>query len=135
VTAGTGSPADPWKGLRGIMAGTLFMQAIVVALALLVVAKLDSGVSGAAGWIVGLLALAMLTAAFVQRRPWGLPIALALQAAMIACWPLVPALGALGLIFALVWIYLLWLRRDLARRISSAVPGDQAASHTEGDAS
>jgi len=100
------------------MAGTLFMEAIVVALALLVVAK--SGTSGAAGWIVGILAVAMLAAAFVQRRPWGLYVALALQAAMIACWPLVPALGGLGLIFAAVWGYLLWLRHDLARRIAAA---------------
>jgi len=109
---------DPWKGLRGVQAGTLFMESIVVALALLVVAKADSGLSGGAGWVVGLLALAMLAAAFVQRRPWGLPLALALQAVMIACWPLVPALGILGLIFAGVWGYLLWLRHDLTRRIA-----------------
>lgn len=109
---------DPWKGLRGIMAGTLFLEAIVVGLALLVVAKLDGGLSSTAGWVVGLLAVTMLAAAFVQRRPWGLGVALALQAAMIACWPLVPALGVLGLIFAAVWAYLLWLRHDLARRIA-----------------
>jgi hypothetical protein len=114
---------DPWKGLRGIMAGTLFMEAIVVALALPVVAKLGGGISSAAGWIVGLLALAMLLAAFVQRRSWGLWAALALQAAMIACWPLVPALGGLGLIFAAVWAYLLWLRHDLARRIADHQAG------------
>lgn len=114
---------DPWKGLRGIMAGTLFMEAIVVALALPVVAKLGGGISSAAGWIVGILAVAMLLAAFVQRRPWGLWVALALQAAMIACWPLVPALGGLGLIFAAVWAYLLWLRHDLARRIADHQAG------------
>lgn len=110
-------PSDPWKGLRGIMAGTLFMEVIVVGLAMLVVAKLYGGVSSAAGVAVGLLALAMLLAAFVQRRRWGLPVALALQLAMVACWPLVPTLGVLGLIFALVWGYLLWLRRDLSRRL------------------
>jgi hypothetical protein len=114
--------ADPWKGLRGVMAGTLFMEAIVVALALPVVAKLGGGVSSTAGWVVGLLALAMLLAAFVQRRPWGLPVALTLQLAMIACWPLVPALGALGILFALVWTYFLWLRHDLARRLAGNEP-------------
>jgi len=114
---------DPWKGLRGVMAGTLFMEAIVVGLALLVVAKLGGGVSSVAGWTVGLLALAMLLAAFVQRRPLGLPVALALQLVMIACWPLVPTLGALGLIFAAVWAYLLWLRRDLTRRLAEHGPG------------
>lgn len=113
-------PRDPWKGLRGVMAGTLILETIVVALALPVVAKLGGGVSGTAWWIIVGLAVAMLLAAFVQRRRWGLPLALALQLVMIACWPLVPTLGALGVIFALVWAYLLWLRRDLTRRFAGS---------------
>jgi Protein of unknown function (DUF4233) len=122
-------PSDPWKGLRGVMAGTLFMEAIVVGLAMLVVAKLGGGMSSVAGLAVGLLALAMLVAAFIQRRRWGLPVALALQLAMIAYWPLVPLLGVLGLVFSLVWGYLLWLRRDLGRRLDRSfgiitAPGD-----------
>ncbi|HEY3262433.1 MAG TPA: DUF4233 domain-containing protein [Pseudonocardiaceae bacterium] len=115
---GAAAPPDPWKGLRGVQAGTLFMEAIVVGLALLVVAKLGGGPGSAAGWTVGLLAIGMLLAAFIQGRPYGLPVALVLQVAMIACWPVVPTLGALGLIFALVWVYLLWLRRDLTRRLA-----------------
>lgn len=114
-----GRAPDPWQGLRGVLAGTLVLQSIVVALALLVVAKRGGGVTGAAGWTVGLLALAMLLAAFVQRRPWGLPLALGLQVAMVACWPLVPTLGALGLVFTAVWSYLLWLRHDLSRRLAA----------------
>lgn len=109
---------DPWKGLRGVMAGTLVMEAIVVALALPVVARLGDGISSTAGWVVLVLAVLMLAAGFVQRRPWGLPVALVLQLAMLACWPLVPALGALGLIFCAVWGYFLWLRRDLRRRLA-----------------
>ena len=54
---------DPAKGLRGVMAATLLLEAIVVGLALLWVAKLGGGVSSFAGWVVGLLALAMLAAA------------------------------------------------------------------------
>jgi Protein of unknown function (DUF4233) len=108
---------DPWKGLRGVMAATLLLEAIVVALALPVVAKLGGGMSTAAGWIVGILALAMLVAAFLQRRRWGLGLALVLQVAMIATVFVVPVLGALGVVFALVWAYILWLRRDLARRL------------------
>lgn len=110
---------DPWKGLRGIMAGTLVLEFVTVALALPVVARLGDGLSSAAGWTVGTLAVLMLAAAFVQRRPWGLAVALALQVVMIACWPLVPALGALGVVFALVWGYLLWLRRSLLRHLAS----------------
>jgi hypothetical protein len=108
------------------MAATLLLEAIVVALALPVVAKLGGGMSTAAGWIVGLLALAMVAAAFLQRRRWGLGLALALQVAMIATVFVVPVLGALGVVFALVWAYILWLRHDLARRLEQhrpAAPG------------
>jgi ABC-type Co2+ transport system permease subunit len=108
---------DPWKGLRGVMAMTLLLEAIVVALALPVVAKLGGGLSTGAGWFVGSLALAMVAAAFLQRRRWGLGLALALQVVMIATVFVVPVLGALGVVFALVWAYILWLRRDLARRL------------------
>ena len=118
----TPAQPDPWKGLRGVLAGTLMLEAIVVALALPVVAKLGGGISTLAGWVVGGLAVAMLVAAFQQRRPWGLGLALVLQAAMIACGFLVPALGALGVVFALVWAYILWLRRDLARRLAGQQP-------------
>jgi hypothetical protein len=111
--------ADPWRGLRGVMAGTLVLEAIVVALALPVVAKVGGGMSTVGGWIVGGLTIAMLLAAFQQRRPWGLWLALALQAVMIACVVVVPALGALGVVFALVWAYILWLRRDVARRLAA----------------
>lgn len=111
---------DPWKGLRGVMAATLILETIVVLLALPVVVNLGGGLSSAetAGWVVGILAAAMFAAAFLQGRSWGLALALTLQAAMIACGLLVPALGALGVVFALVWAYILWLRRDLARRLA-----------------
>jgi len=117
----TSPPArDPWRGLRGVMSATLLLEAIVVALALPVVAKLGGGLSTTAGWLVGALALAMLVAAFLQRRPWGLALALVLQAAMIASGLLVPMLGVLGLVFAAVWAYILWLRRDVARRLDAS---------------
>ncbi len=111
---------DPWKGLRGVFAATLFMEAIVVGLALLVVARLGGGIGSTGGWYTGLLALAMLLAAGVQRRSWGLGLALALQVAMVVGAFAHPALGAMGVLFALVWAYLLYLRRQVARRLSGS---------------
>ena len=105
---------DPMKGLRGIFAATLVLESIVVLLALLVL-PLSGGGSTALGLIVA-LALLMIVAAGLQRRPWGLGLALALQVATIACGLLVPALGVLGLVFALVWGFLLYLRRDVAQK-------------------
>ncbi|WP_086820795.1 DUF4233 domain-containing protein [Allokutzneria sp. NRRL B-24872] len=106
---------DPWKGLRGIQAGTLVMEAITVALSLLVIAKFD-GITSLGAILVGALAVAMVVASGVQGKPWGVGLAVALQVLMIACGFVVFALGVLGVVFALVWGALLWLRQDLRRR-------------------
>ena len=110
---------DPHRGLRGIFAATLVMEAIVVGLALLVVGRFSGGLGGPAGWYTVGLAVAMLVAAFAQRRPWGVGLALALQVAMVAGWFAHPALGAVGLLFVLVWGYLLHLRTEVLRRLSA----------------
>jgi hypothetical protein len=110
---------DPWRGLRGIFAGVLVMEAIVVGLALLVVGRVGGGLGGPAGWYTAGLALAMVVAACVQRCSWGLGLALALQLAMVAGWFAHPALGGLGLLFVLVWCYLLYVRSAVARRVPS----------------
>jgi uncharacterized protein DUF4233 len=107
---------DPLRGLRGIFAGTLVMEAIVVGLALLVVNRIGAGLDALAGWYTAALALAMVVAAFVQRRSWGLGLALALQVAMVVGWFASPALGALGLLFLLVWGFLLYVRWAVGRR-------------------
>ena len=106
---------DPLRGLRGIFAGTLVMEAIVVGLALLVVNRIGAGLGAPAGWYTGALALAMVVAAFVQRRSWGLGLALALQIAMVVGWFASPALGVLGLLFLLVWGFLLYVRWAVVR--------------------
>lgn len=110
---------DPLRGLRGIFAGTLMMEAIVVGLALLVVGRFSGGLGGPAGWYTVSLALGMLVAAFLQGRLWGLGLALVLQVAMVAGWFAHPALGVMGLLFALVWGYLLYLRQEVLRRLST----------------
>jgi Protein of unknown function (DUF4233) len=109
---------DPLKGVRAVFAATLVLESIVVLLALLVLAKFGAGATPlGVGLIVG-LAVAMIVAAGLQRRPWGLGLALALQAVMVACGLLVPALTVLGVVFALVWLGLLLLRRDLAGKLA-----------------
>jgi Protein of unknown function (DUF4233) len=111
------SERDPLRGLRGIFAGILMMEAIVVGLALLVIGRLGGGLAEPAGWYTGSLALAMAVAACVQRQPWGVGLALVLQVAMVAGWFAHPALGVLGLLFVLVWGYLLYVRWAVARRL------------------
>jgi uncharacterized protein DUF4233 len=109
---------DPMKGLRGVCAATLTLEAIVVALALLVLPKFGEGATPFGVTVIAGLAVAMIVAAGLQRRRWGLWFALGLQAVMIACGLLVPALGVLGVVFALVWAGILLLRRDLLGKMA-----------------
>ncbi|WP_030105379.1 DUF4233 domain-containing protein [Actinoalloteichus caeruleus] len=124
---------DPFKSFRGVLAGTLVLEAIVVGLAVLVVDNLGSGVGSVGGWLVGGLAVAMVLAAGVQGRSWGLPVAIALQVAMICCAFITPALGALGLVFGLVWVGLLWMRWDVQLRMKEGrLPGQRpVGEHTD----
>jgi hypothetical protein len=106
------------KGIRGVFAATLVLESIVVALALLVLSKFGAGATAPAATVIVVLAVAMVVAAGVQRRPWGLGLALGLQVVMMACGLLVPALGVMGVVFALVWGGLLLLRRDVAGKMA-----------------
>lgn len=116
---------DPWKGLRGVMAGTLVLEFIVFGLALPVVWQLGSGASSVGFAVVAVLTVLQLFAAFVQRRRWGLGAALVLQLCMIGCFLVHPAIGIMGLIFTGVWGYVLYLRRDVAKRMRAGRLADQ----------
>jgi hypothetical protein len=112
-------PVDPLKGLRGVYAVVLALESIVVALALLVLPKFGGGGGAVATSVVGGLAVVMLAAAFVQRRPWALAVALVLQVALIVAGFLtVVGLGVMGVVFALVWGALLYMRQDVAGRMA-----------------
>ena len=119
--AGHGPEKDPKEGLRGVMAGTLIMQAISVWLGLTVVARVDGG--GLFGtpfpiWNIALLGLAMVVMALLQKKPWALPANIVLQVfgvlAILAHW----SMGFVGIFFALVWAYILHLRKNLTERMT-----------------
>nr|WP_246300640.1 DUF4233 domain-containing protein [Actinopolyspora biskrensis] len=107
------------------MAGTLVLEFIVFGLALPVVWQLGSGASSVGFAVVAVLTVLQLFAAFVQRRRWGLGAALVLQLCMIGCFLVHPAIGIMGLIFAGVWGYVLYLRHDVAKRMREGRLADQ----------
>ncbi|MFB9686940.1 DUF4233 domain-containing protein [Amycolatopsis plumensis] len=113
------------KGFRGVMSGTLIMEAITVALALPVVNKLGGGISTGTGWtVIAVAVLLVVTCGFV-KRPWAVPVILALQVVLIALVFWLPAIAVLGVIFLAVWLWLLWLRRDVARRMAAGTLASQ----------
>ncbi len=123
----TQQPApDPWKSFRGVMAGTLILEAIVVLLALPVVAAANGGLTPVTGtYLIG-LAVVLVLLAGVQGRPWAIWVNLAIQLVLIAGWLVHGAVGFIGLVFAGVWLLILYLRSEVKRREEHGLlPGQQ----------
>ncbi|MFD7653248.1 DUF4233 domain-containing protein [Actinosynnema sp. NPDC059797] len=117
---------DPMKGFRGIMAGTLILEAVVVALALPVVANLGGGIGSGTGYLVLGLIVAFLGTCALLKHSWSAYVIVALHVVMIAGWFAMVALGIIGVVFSLVWAYLFWLRRDVAKRMAEGrLPSQQ----------
>ena len=117
---------DPWKSFRGVMAGTLILEAIVVLLALPVVSTADGGLTAVTGsYLIG-LAVVLVLLAGLQGRPWAIWVNLGIQLVLIAGWAVYGAVGFIGLIFAGVWLLILYLRSEVKRREEHGLlPGQQ----------
>ncbi|GAD87175.1 DUF4233 domain-containing protein [Nocardia asteroides] len=112
---------DPWKGLRGVMAGTLVLEAIVVLLALPVVADVGGGVTWFSGTYLVTLAVLMILGAGLQRKPWAIPFNLGLQVLVLAGVFIHLSIGIIGLVFLAVWAFILVLRSDVQRRMDAGL--------------
>jgi hypothetical protein len=125
-SAGPSAPSNPLKGFRGVMAVTLVMEAITVALALFAVAQLYGGLNSTVGYLVGFDALALVLACGFLKHSWTVVVILVLQLVMVACIVAAVAVGIVGLLFLVVWVYLLWLRREVSRRMAAGqLPSQQ----------
>jgi hypothetical protein len=119
-------PADPWKGFRGVMAGTLILEAIVVLLALPVVGTVGGGLTALSlGYLIGLAVLLILLAG-LQGRSWATPVNLAVQLVPIAGFAVYPGIGIIGVIFAVVWGLIAYLGAEVRwREKRGLLPGQQ----------
>lgn len=126
-------PPDPWKSFRGVMAGTLILEAIVVLLALPVVGLVGRGWSTwSVGYLVGFAVLLVLLAG-VQGRAAAIWINLGAQLILIAGFAVDPAIGFVGVLFAVVWLVVAYLRAEMLRRQRGGLlPGQQPRSKDEG---
>jgi hypothetical protein len=120
------APPDPWKSFRGVMAGTLILEAIVVLLALPVVSVANGGLTWTSGgYLIGLSVVLILLAG-VQGKPWALKANLAVQVVVIAGALVHPAVGFIGVVFAAVWALIAYLRAEVKRRQDQGqLPGQQ----------
>jgi hypothetical protein len=117
---------DPWRSFRGVMAGTLILEAIVVLLALPVVGAVGGGLTPVAlGYLIGLAVILVLLTG-VQGRSWAIWLDLAVQLVLIAGFLLYPGVGLIGLLFAGVWGLIAYLRAEVLRRQQRGMlPGQQ----------
>ncbi|BBX69371.1 DUF4233 domain-containing protein [Mycolicibacterium psychrotolerans] len=124
--SGPTAPPDPWKSFRGVMAGTLILEAIVVLLALPVIDAVGGGLTGAStAYVIGVAVLLILMAG-VQRRPWAIWANVSVQLLLVAGWAVYPGVGFIGLLFLVVWLLIAYLRAEVLRRQKRGLlPGQQ----------
>jgi hypothetical protein len=100
--------------LRRLLASVLVFEAIVLILAVPVAITIEHLRHGVAGGVGGGLALAaVVLAGLVGRGRWALIAGTVLQVLIIVAGIEVPALYALGVIFAVFWFTGIWMANRL----------------------
>jgi hypothetical protein len=62
----------------------------------------------------------------VQGRPWAILVNLTIQVVLIAGWAVHGAVGFVGVLFAAVWLLIVYLRAEVLRRQKRGLlPGQQ----------
>lgn len=120
------APPDPWKSFRGVMAGVLLLEAVVVLLAIPVVGVTGRGLTAITGtYLIG-VAVLMVVLSALQRRPRAIWADLAVQLILIGGFFVHAAIGFIGLMFTAVWLLIIYLRAEVLRRQKSGLlPGQQ----------
>ncbi len=104
---------NPAAAIRGLGAGTLVMEGIVLLLAIQPIRLLGGRLGGwGIGVVIALAVVAFLLSGMMRRR-WAWHAGTALQVALLLAGLLHWSLGALGLIFAAVWAYASHVRRTI----------------------
>lgn len=107
---------DPIKGLRGVMSGVLIAEAITLGLVLTVISKFGDLWQPANIWFVSLVAVAHVVAAFLQRFIWAIWLNIVLQVVALGGFFIHWSMGAVVIMFILVWIFVFYLRNVIIER-------------------
>ncbi|BBZ55058.1 MULTISPECIES: DUF4233 domain-containing protein [Mycolicibacterium] len=118
---------DPWKSFRGVMAGTLILEVIVVLLALPVVSVFHGGLTPvSSGYLIG-MAIVLALMSGMQGRSWALWANIGMQFVLILGAFIDVTIGIVGIIFLLVWVLIAYLRSEVKRRQDRGLlPGQQS---------
>jgi hypothetical protein len=102
---------NPVKAVRGLGAGTLALEALVLLLAIQPIRVVGGDLSGAAIGAIVALAVACVVLAGLMGRAWAWHAGTVLQGLLLLSGLLHWSLFVLGVIFALVWAYAVHVRR------------------------
>lgn len=105
---------NPSRAIRGLGAGVLVLEALVLLMAIQPIRILNDGSIGPAPLTVllgGAVAAVLITG--LLRHKWGWWLGSILQLVLLASTFLDWAIGAVGVIFGLVWVYVLHVRRSV----------------------
>jgi len=111
---------DPFKGLKGMMAGIMIMEALAVFLILPTIGKLWDGkyASGFNMTYIAVLAVAMTVASFLQFRSFADPMNIVLQVLLLIGGIVVhPIVFIVAVLFIAAWWYTYYLRGHLKQRM------------------
>lgn len=107
---------DPWRSFGAVMALTLFLEAIVVLLAIPVVGAVGGGLTTASlAYLIGLAVLLILMGG-VQRKPWAIWANLGVQVILLAGFAVYPGVGFIGVLFTGLWALIAYFRAEVRRR-------------------
>ena len=101
------------RATRGALAGVLGLEAVVTLLVPRALAFSDGGLGVTKTLVLVALAVVMVAAAGLLRRPWGIGFGSVLQVLFVLTGIWLLAMLIIGVLFAAVWARLLLLRREL----------------------
>ncbi|HEY2298963.1 MAG TPA: DUF4233 domain-containing protein [Jatrophihabitans sp.] len=101
------------RATRGALAGVLGLEAVVTLLVPRALAFSDGGLGATKTVLLVVLALLMIAAAGLVRRPWGVAVGSVLQVAFLLSGLWLWALLLIAAVFAAIWLRVLWLRHEL----------------------
>lgn len=102
---------NPRAAVRGVGAGVLGTEAVVLLLAIQPIRILGGELSGVAIGVIVALAAVLVLLAGLLRRGWAWHAGLGAQLVLVAAGALHWSLAVLGVVFGLVWWYVLHVRR------------------------
>lgn len=116
------------------MSAILVLEAIVILLGIPVAENTGGGTTPVGVGLICALAAAHLAACAVVARRFAIGVIVALQVLLIACWAINASLGVMGIVFSLVWLAVLYMRREFRRRLAAGLLPSQQGRGDQGPA-